>query len=396
VEAAPFQQAYPPAQGAPAAPGDAAQPGVPLPEGAIGPSQPAPEPSPQQLASSSLPAGFGSTGAGYSGAPNMIGDFFGPPAAPVTIFLPNESRETVVLPTGGGALVGRLKIAENVSPIPRTRVFMNYSYFDNVPLTLDGQSVNRFSPGFERAFHDQLFSVEMRVPFASTLSSDIFVGDSAHNDDSHFEFGDLFLTLKGLLLSRPRSVVSAGVSLSLPTADDLHVFDSEGRRLLSIENESARVMPFLGWLAISENQRWFTQGFLQIDVDANGDPVLVNSFSGVESAGRLQESTFLYFDTALGYWLLPPSPYRGGLISGFAPTIEMHYNRSLQDADVIDSSTIQVQERQEDIQILNMIIGGTTLLSGGSTLTVGYGTPVGNPADQAFDGELRVMWNRFY
>ena len=57
----------------------------------------------------------------------------------------------VNIPNPGSGVVGRMKIAENGSPIPRDRVFFNYSYFDNV-LTPGGTNVNRFSPGLRKHF----------------------------------------------------------------------------------------------------------------------------------------------------------------------------------------------------------------------------------------------------
>ncbi len=62
-----------------------------------------------------------------------------------------------------------MKLSENTSPIPRDRVFVNYSYFDNVPLQQGGVDVNRFVPGFEKTFFNGITSVEVRAPMASTL-----------------------------------------------------------------------------------------------------------------------------------------------------------------------------------------------------------------------------------
>ena len=82
----------------------------------------------------------------------------------------------IVIPSSAGSVVGRMKIAENVSPLPRDRVFFNYSLFGNVPLSQGGGNVNRFSPGFEKTFFNRMTSVELRAPFAATLNSDVTVG----------------------------------------------------------------------------------------------------------------------------------------------------------------------------------------------------------------------------
>ena len=77
---------------------------------------------------------------------------------------------------GAGGVVGRTKIADDTSPMPRDRVFFDYSFFDGVPLTPSGVNVNRFTPGFEKTFFGGLMSFEMKVPMATTLDSTIVEG----------------------------------------------------------------------------------------------------------------------------------------------------------------------------------------------------------------------------
>ena len=85
-------------------------------------------------------------------------------AAPVTTI----NQFTIPSGTNGG-VVGQVKLAEGFSPIPQDRVYFNYSYFNQVPLSASGVNVNRFTPGFEKTFWDRLASVEFRTPMASTL-----------------------------------------------------------------------------------------------------------------------------------------------------------------------------------------------------------------------------------
>ncbi len=133
-----------------------------------------------------------------------------------------QGEDGIVIPDpGGGLVVGRLKIAENCSPIPRDRVFFNYSLFDNVPLTSRGVTVNRFTAGFEKTLANELMSLEMRCPFAATLDSDILV--DGPTELSNLEFGDIFLAYKALLTYGPRGAISAGLSLTVPTANDVNL-----------------------------------------------------------------------------------------------------------------------------------------------------------------------------
>ena len=300
----------------------------------------------------------------------------------------------IVIPSSAGSVIGRMKIAENVSPLPRDRVFFNYSLFGNVPLSPGGGNVNRFSPGFEKTFFNRMTSVELRAPFAATLNSDITLGGAEEYDN--IEFGDLFLAFKALLLSWDNAAVTGGLSLALPTAGDSNVYLPDGTPLVQFRNDSVHIMPYVGGLWTS-GDRFFAQGFLQVDVDAVGDPVAVNtSGAGLSPAGRIQETSFLFADGGIGYWLYRDNANYGRLITGIAPTLELHYNTSLQSADVVTAGAFQIGEERESIQILDLVLGATFECRGQSAITAGYATPIGNSADQQFDGELRVFWNRWF
>jgi hypothetical protein len=308
--------------------------------------------------------------------------------------LQGEGGAQIVIPDpGGGLVVGRLKIAENSSPIPRDRVFFNYSMFDNVPLAAGGLTVNRFTPGFEKTTPNGMMSLECRFPFAATLDSNLVV--DGFTDYSHVEFGDIFLSFKALLLAGRRGAISAGVSVTTPTADSVNVFLDSGKEIVRINNDSVHVMPFLGWLLVQD--RWFLQGFVQVDVDANGNPVYVNLGRGLVPAGQYQDETFLYVDVNTGYWLWQADGcQQNRCLTGFAPIAELHLNRSLQNSDVITEGPFRIGEPNDDIQLLHLLLGGHFQLGPMAGLTVGYGTPIGNGPDQLFDGELRAVFNRFF
>jgi hypothetical protein len=290
---------------------------------------------------------------------------------------------------GGGGGVGRVKIAENNSPLPRDRVFHNFSYFDNVPLTESGVNVNRFIPGFEKTFFGGIVSVEMRFPFAATLDSEIVAGGVT--DDNNVEFGNIGIPLKVLLYQNPNVAFSTGLQISLPTADDTVVQLADGTELVRIENEAVHLMPFIG-LLLTPNDRLFMQGFVQIDADTAGSPVSVTNFSGgLISAGRLDDVTFLFVDVGAGYWLHRSRSSRG--LTGLAPTLEVHYNTSLGDAPSLDSGPLRVVSPGGDVNMVNLVLGTMFEWNQNTTLTVGYATPLTDGFDQEFDGELRVIFN---
>lgn len=320
--------------------------------------------------------------------------------SPTPLFVDFDVTETydflifVDVPSAGsgGLVVGRQKIAENTSPIPQDRIFWNYSYFENVPIFREGVNISRNTPGFERTFFDGNASFEMRFPFAATLDSNIALNGMTNTNE--LEFGNIVTTLKALIHSSDNLGVSVGTSVSLPTADDL-TFQLLGNDVVRVENESVHLLPFLGAL-YTPNDRFFAQGFLQFDFDANGNPVLINVPGlGMTMAGRANDTSFLYADIGVGYWIVrDDSPNK--LINGIAPTIELHYNKSLQETDVVTMGNTVVGNFSDNVELLNAVFGVTFNLAGNSSLGVAYVTPIGSGADQQFDGEMRATFNWFF
>lgn len=317
------------------------------------------------------------------------GDDFGNPGGSSTIF-----GQPINIPTN---MTGKMKLAENVSPLPQNRIFLNYSLFNNVPLSPDGVTVNRITPGFERTFWNNLASIEVRTPIASTLDSNINLDGTS--DTSNGEFGNIFFAFKGILLSNDCWAISAGTSISVPTADNTSVYDQSGSEVLRIVNQSVHIMPFLGGV-YTPTRRSFFQGVLQVDIDASGNDVLAQSFSQgpLNNIGKLQDSTFLYTDIAFGYWLMKRDRCDRSFVQGIVPVIEGHWNRSLNDADLVTdgSGDFEIQPVIRQLDVLNVLTGVTFQLRNNSRFSLGYVVPVGNGADRVFDSEARVTWNKYY
>lgn len=294
------------------------------------------------------------------------------------------------LPSPGSWAGGRQKTAENNSPLPRHRVYFNYNYFDNVPLLSGGVNVQRFTPGLEIPFFDNRFSIEARFPFAMTADNNILLG--GETDSSNLQFGNISTLFKYLFYQSDTTAVSAVLGVSAPTADDLHVRLTDGTDLVRVDNEAVRLWPCICGL-YAPNDRFFMQGYLQVDFDTNGNPVYVNPYDGLERAGTITAPAFMSVDLNVGYWT-----HRNptGVVTGFAPMFEVHYNRSLQDSDVIHSGDFRIGSPADDIQIVNATFGGVIEFQNNSTLTMAYVTPIGNSSDQQFDGEFRLMLNYFF
>jgi hypothetical protein len=308
---------------------------------------------------------------------------------------------SIVIPDPGaapGAFVGRQKIAENSSPLPRTRVFVNYSYLSDAPLTPAGTNISRVTPGFELAFLNDNVSVEVRAPFASTLDSDMDFNGLTSTDD--IAFGNLTMYLKALMWSSDTFSWSAGLGMTVPTADDFTV-KLDGLKALEIQNEAYHLLPFLGFLW-TPRERVFVQGFLQYDIDANGNAVSMARFDeGIPEGplrriGRADDSTYAFVDLGIGYWMYRDRHCRG-FINGIAPTLEVHYNAATNGADTVNRADFAGLGANVwvgtpgDLEVTNMVFGLTSLICDSGTFTLGYATPVAG--DDQSDGEFRAFFN---
>jgi hypothetical protein len=291
--------------------------------------------------------------------------------------------------SSGAGLLGRAKIAENTSPMPRDRYFFNSSYFSGVPLSAGGVNVNRFTPGFEETFFNGLTSIEMRFPFATTLGNNVLVDGTTNT--GNVLFGDISVAGKALLYVNGPLAVSGGLQVAVPTARGLNAQLSDGTQLVRITNNTVYVMPFLGAL-YTPDDRFFAQGFLQFDAPANANHVSVNNFTGgLVPAGTSRDVTFVYVDVGGGYWL-----YRNDdapRLTGFSATAELHYNQSLQTTSVIDTGLYQIGTAATSIEMLNAVVGGHLHFNLNSTLSIAYVAPIGNSGDRMFNGELRAFFN---
>lgn len=317
----------------------------------------------------------------------------------------------VVVPAPG-EMVGRLKIAENNNPIPRDRIVFDYTYFDQVGLTARDTHVHRMAPGFEKTFLHGNASIDVRLPFATTIGSDIPTasavlgpGNSGLTNTGNTEIGNVSITGKVLLARDEHSAIAIGLQTILPTADDVVVSDvaNNNEELIRVESEAVHAMPFLAWQH-RPDRRTFYQWYLQYDRQESSDRVF---FRGNE-VGDMEDADFIYVDFSMGYWLYQNMPrtrtVRHGnhvstaidgsrLLTGFAPRFELHYNRSIGGLDSQDLGPIQLGESVDKLETLNLTLGGTVMLGIDKEITLAWGTPLINRDDSDFHNEFRVMFN---
>ncbi|MFK7819956.1 MAG: hypothetical protein AB8G99_14635 [Planctomycetaceae bacterium] len=339
------------------------------------------------------------------------------PATTEVITLPAVYLTQIV--PGPGDMVGRVKFGENNSPIPRDRVIFDYSLFDGVSLGDRSFQAHRYAPGIERTFANGNASIDVRVPFATTLDSDIVTAVDDPNlvgaqgisltNTSAIELGDLSVTAKFLMHHTQRSSLSWGVQTTLPTADDVQVFlnTSNGREeLIRIENESYHLMPFIAG-QFQHTDRFFSQLFVQGDFDVTGSPV----YHQDEKLSTERDTPFLYVDYSLGYWLYQDTPIikrrssRGILhtytdtspmkLTGIAPRFELHYNRSLDSLDGLPAGEHMIGEGLNNFDNLNMTLGATFAFGADKDITFAWGRPLTGGSDADFDDEFRLFFNLY-
>jgi hypothetical protein len=257
-----------------------------------------------------------------------------------------------------------------------------------------GLGLNRFTPGFERAFLDGLASFELRAPFASrTVSTSTFDGVSGFTNDRDVRFGNLTLYGKLLLIERERTAISGGLGIALPTAQDIRVQNLNGTPLMEVANEAVRLQPFLGAL-LTPSERWYAHGFAQFDAAASGNLVSLDTTGhGLQGVGRLTDANQFYLSSGVGYWLYRDNSMlrrRGGL-TGIVPTVELHHTLAMQAGDVVRAGAYQVGNFDGTPGFTNLVAGSTFEFGQRSQLVVAYGTPLAG-RDRQFDGALTVAF----
>jgi hypothetical protein len=329
-------------------------------------------------------------------APGFIGDFFGGPIGATSIGSSTSGNRIDFpgLPSGG--VVGIQKLVENSSPIPRDRILFNYSFYNNVRFTPSGLDVNRYVVGFEKTFLDQRASIEFRAPFASTLNSNIYpIGiPNTPPNDTNTEFGNLTLYIKGLLFAGDSYVVGAGLGLGLPTANDINLLAPNGARFIQIQNESVQLMPYVG-AVYAPSDRFYSQALLQVSTVSSGNPVLLNvPRIGLQQFGTLNDPTWLFASLNFGYWTHRGDPSQR--VSGISPIFEIHYNTTVNNTDSLALGPLQVGQRFSQLDMLNLVAGVNFEFFGRTYLSAAYIAPATNGPDRFFDGELRVLFNRYF
>ena len=353
-----------------------------------------------------------------------------------------------------------LNLAENGSPMPQDRIFFGYRHWEN-PVETDVFSspgvdnsatlnVDRYTFGFEKTFLRGLMSLELRVPFNSQLTNNMYIED-VHGDSggtipvtsTEFNLGDVAFAFKGILLQRRCWAITGGLGVKLPTAPDVTIeahVDDDGFDIgndevdayldirAMVANETVCLSPFIGYTCRPTN-RFFSQGFLQIEIPLNETQAVMgiegtftdvtdvtNSFpiSGVlgpHDGAELTWQTLMRLNMQFGYWLYQNPCARH--VDAIAAIFEVHYTTTLEDAETLgphtlingwqidgvtpggshSDVTVEVGNLANRVDIVNLGFA-TPVKMGCTEITPGVTVPLSTGDNKPFDWEFALMVNR--
>lgn len=342
----------------------------------------------------------------------------------------------------------RLNIAENNSPLPQDRVFFSYRHFHNISETnvfedFNALEIDLFTLGLEKTFNQGESSLELRIPIARELNSNLQIFETPAIStlplsDRNGEFGNMSVVFKRLLFEYGDWVVSGGVAVNIPTADDVVIDGDFDARIGLIEtpvvidatadftfdavvnNDTVNLSPYLAWQWTSRCRDWFHQGFFQIDVPMNRsravvqidgvvtpDFVLPPEVLDVDTAGRLDQQTLMRLNLGFGYWL-----HRGAerdWLQGIAAMFEVHYTATLDNASPIRRQVADyvlgppfnisipvdliVGNQFDHVNIVNLTAGVSVDLDDW-LITNGFTAPVTSDENKPFDFEYNLQVQR--
>ena len=257
------------------------------------------------------------------------------------------------------------KIADDQNARPQDRVFFDYSYYNNVGANfrlgtdVSNMNVNRAVVGFEKTFFDGFASIQLREPVNSLHIG----GSSTPEANGNFtDVGDLTLVLKGVLWEDMNNgdVISAGLAVTLPTGPD----SLGGVTFSNGCVHSTLIQPFVGYAFIWNNL--FLHGFTSVDIPTTD-----------------QDSTLMFNDVGLGYFLLRDRN-NGRFLTAVAPTVEGHLMTPLSH----EGSPTEMMFTPNQLDITE---GVTFEFRSRATFAVGISEPV--TGNKTFDFEAVAQFN---
>jgi hypothetical protein len=250
---------------------------------------------------------------------------------------------------------------------------------------------------------------------------------------------------KLLIAERDTWVLSGGVGVTWPTAEDFHfnslfsgtfpfenllpppyppvgAFEIDTLVDMQAANETIYLAPFMAWLW-APTPRWFHQGFCQVEVAANPSAIKISADGDVallipnqppifgsqviparETRVDLQAQTLLRLNLGTGYVLMDdPS---ADWIQTLTGLVEAHYTTTLQDAKfstvrslfltsggAFELDQVRIGNAANRVDILNVALGVQANM-GKFIVTNGFIAPVRDDMDRGFDFEYNLQVQR--
>mgnify|MGYP007059411997 FL=1 len=276
--------------------------------------------------------------------------------------------------------ISRFNISQNNSALPQCRVYYNYHYYNNA-LFVDGGTPNRLDVqrhvfGAEHAFWCDMASIGVEVPMNHTINSSYDFTNSLRD----VEFGDVIVYLKGVLYQDCCSTVSAGLGVTLPTADDIS-FD-DGVSAYEFENDVVVLSPYVAMLMADPCSNWYLHSFAQFDLPTDDYTVSANGLTG-----QIDGGTIFRADASLGYWISQDC-----CGNGIAAIAELHYATNIE-GDAIIGTAGADNISNNDNEMLNAT-AGVNIANGCWDIRPAIVLPLFDRPDRAFDWEAKLQINR--
>lgn len=309
--------------------------------------------------------GFGEAGSGSRGAGGGGGGRFDD-----LVILGDQNpyflRSAARSPNGGppptpGALGAPLirqafKMADNQTPVPVTRFYYSFNYFNDVNAAYNLRANANFEAvqlyhntfGYEQAFarddHGvQRASLGVRMPWDVMTFRDQY--GAARQGNS---IGDVSLYGKYLFWYDPDSynLVSGGLMVTTPTGPK--TFANAERYIV---NQTVAIQPFVGY-RYQLGERSYMQGFSAIEAPANN-----------------QGPTIMYNDFQINYFAYK-SQQPSGWLRAIVPVYELHVNTPLTHRGYSEIDQFFATD------VVSMTWGTHVMLGDNVTFSTGVGVPV--------------------
>jgi len=298
-------------------------------------------------------------------------------------------------------------VADNNSTIPQDRLFINYHFLNDVPVSRDlnanapdeYRDLSLYEIGLEKTFADGNISAEVIIPFS-------YQPDTTYNGapdagyprvaSEEIELQNIAFGLKALLAETETAAYSVGVRLEAPTADPIR--NVPGTFDITIDNEAWAVTPYAAVL-LTPTDNLFLQGFASYRMQTTGNQL--TSTAIIFANEKVREPAYLNLDAQLGYWLY--RNHGGSGITGLQSSLELHYTASDEPYQTTLANAV-FNAPGGGVDMLNLTAGLTALLNDKTTVTAGMVLPLtipntvtsSFPTDRFMDWSLMLQVNHYF